>query len=108
MVELENYINFDICIFAIEEYNKRSYKEKQSTFRYYCSWVKTQISLWNKRNQRNPLDYIIRITKKIILIYGLPEGVAFQLVIDFFLVDKCEQFDDAARQILHYFPNSFS
>lgn len=108
MVELENYINFDICIFAIEEYNKRSYKDKQSTFRYYGSWVKTQISLWNKRNQRNPLDYIIRITKKITLIYGLQQDIAFQLVIEFFLDEKYEQFDDAARQILQYFPNSFS
>jgi hypothetical protein len=108
MVELENYINFDICIFAIEEYDKRSYKEKQSTFRYYCGWVKTQISLWNKRNHRNPLDYIIRITKKIRLIYGLSETLAFQLVVDFFLEDRCEKFDEAARSILNYFPNSFS
>lgn len=106
MVELENYINFDICIFAIEEYEKLPYKVKLSTFRYYCVWVKSQVDLWNTK--RNKLDYLLRITKKIKLIYGIPEGLAFQLVVDFFVDNKYVKFDDAARSMLTYFPNSFS
>jgi hypothetical protein len=105
MVDLENYIYFDICIFAIEEYNKLSYKVKQSTFRYYCNWVSGQIILFKTKHSR--LDYLLRITKKIRLIYGLREDIAFQLVVDFFLEDKYQMFDEAARQMLLYFPNCF-
>lgn len=105
MVDLENYIYFDICIFAIEEYEKLSYKVKQSTFRYYCNWVTGQIVLFKTKHSR--LDYLLRITKKIKLLYCLREDVAFQLVVDFFLDDKYIQFDEAARKMLLYFPNCF-
>jgi hypothetical protein len=105
MVDLENYIYFDICIFAIEEYEKLSYRVKQSTFRYYCNWVTGQIVLFKTKHSK--LDYLLRITKKIKLIYGLSEFESFNLVINFFLQDKFIQYDEAARQILHYFPNCF-
>jgi|ERR1044072_4880764 hypothetical protein len=105
MVDLENYIYFDICIFAIEEYEKLSYKTKQSSFRYYCNWVTGQIVLFKTKDSR--LDYLLRITKKIKLLYGLREETAFQLVIDFFLDDKFIKFEVAAQQMLIYFPNSF-
>lgn len=105
MADLENYINFDICILAIEEYENLSYKVKPSTFRYYCNWVTGQIVLFKTKHSK--LDYLLRITKKIKLIYGLSEFEAFNLVINFFLEDRYLKCDDAARQILLYFRNSF-
>jgi hypothetical protein len=113
MKELDNFIYFDVCLYAIDQYNSLDFKMKQSNFHYYCICVKDMLleitnsyQIGGKIN-RVILDHIHLINEKIVLIYSLPTSESVDYIYNFFLNEEYLKFSEPALLIKQYFRNSF-
>jgi hypothetical protein len=104
MKKLESLIYFDICLFAIEEYNAITNIMKQSNFHYYCTCLNVSLKLGNINFIDNQIHNIV---KNIQLIYSLSLEDVMNYLTNFFLEEKYLQYSEAALLIKHYFRNSF-
>jgi len=106
MKELDNFIYFDICLFAIDKYNSITVINKQSNFHYYCQCFKTYLLIGNYQTNIYH-NHIFSIINDIKFIYHLTYTDAVDFVTKFFINEKYTEFSEAALLIKHYFRNSF-
>lgn len=105
MKEFDNFVYFDVCLFAIDEFNKLNVNLRQSSFYYYCVCMKD--SLLQEHFNRKLMEQIASISRNIQLIYGLDTGDSVNYITNFFVDELYKTFAEPALMIKHYFRNSF-
>lgn len=101
MNQFNNHIYYHICEKSYEIFEKSGC----ATYRNYCTILKNSIKL--EDISRKQARIIIDIHNYLQIIYGISVENTWEYILNYFLEDKCLQFEEAVRTTKIYFKNSF-